>query len=120
MKKIIFLIGFFLVSSTSYAEPLLESYTARLSSEDHFNSNGERLKSVAAIIRQDRANYHKFNIRDKEDQFDSVFVDKDNRDRLEAMLNRGFISNAAKDSVINGTPVIFVKIYKNHIEVSLL
>jgi hypothetical protein len=120
MKKIIFLIGFFLVSSSGYAEPLLESYTARLSSEDHVNSNGERLESAAAIIRQDRANYHKFNIRDSEDQFDSVFADKDNRDRLEAMLKKGFISNATKDSIVNDTPVIFVKIYKNHIEVSLL
>lgn len=34
-------------------------YVAFLSAKDHYNSNGERLKSVADILRQDRANYHK-------------------------------------------------------------
>jgi hypothetical protein len=34
-------------------------YTTYLSEEDHYNSNGDRLKSVADILRQDRANYHK-------------------------------------------------------------
>lgn len=111
--------SFFLVSFSSHAEPLLESYSARLSSKDHFNTNGERLKSVAAIIRQDRANYHKFKIQDDEDQFDSLFADKDSRERLEDMLNRGFISAETKASILNSTPLIMVKIYKNHIEVYL-
>lgn len=119
MKKIIFLTSLLLVSFASYAESPVETYTARLSSEDHFNSDGERLTSVAAIIRQDRANYHKYKIRDNEDQYDSLFADKGNRARLEAMLNRGFISKATKNAILNGTPVIFVKIYKNHIDVSL-
>lgn len=35
------------------------SYVAYLSEKDHYNSNGERLKSVADILRQDRANFHK-------------------------------------------------------------
>ena len=35
----------------------VESYTARLSERDHYNSNGQRLLSAAAIIRQDRANF---------------------------------------------------------------
>ena len=34
-------------------------YTTYLSEKDHYNSNGDRLKSVADILRQDRANYHK-------------------------------------------------------------
>jgi hypothetical protein len=34
-------------------------YTAFLSERDHYNSNGERLTSVADILRQDRANYYK-------------------------------------------------------------
>jgi hypothetical protein len=34
-------------------------YTTYLSERDHYNSNGERLKSVADILRQDRANYYK-------------------------------------------------------------
>ena len=52
------------------AEPLLGIYVARLGSNDHFNSSGKRLTSVAAIIRQDRANFHKLGLRDIEDQND--------------------------------------------------
>ena len=39
-----------------------ETYTARLSPADHYNSNGVRLHSAAAIIRQDRANYYVYGI----------------------------------------------------------
>jgi hypothetical protein len=84
MKKIIFLITALLTSFSSYAEEdLVESYTARLSSRDHYNSDGQRLDSVAAIIRQDRANYHKYFLRDSEDTADTLFANKDNRARLE-------------------------------------
>jgi hypothetical protein len=119
MKKIIWLMGLLLVSPLSYAEEPLDSYTARLSSEDHFNSDGQRLKSAADIIRQDRANYHKFKIRDAEDQGDSFFNDVDSRERIPAMLKKGHIDKATQKSILNGTPVIFVNIYRNHIEVSL-
>ncbi len=34
-------------------------YAAFLSERDHYNSNGDRLTSVADILRQDRANYYK-------------------------------------------------------------
>jgi hypothetical protein len=64
-----------------------ETYYARLSGADHFNSRGQRLKSAAAIIRQDRANYHRFNVRDDEDTGDSYFSSKSNRAALERMLN---------------------------------
>jgi hypothetical protein len=51
------------------AQELMESYVAFLSEADHFNSNGERLRSAAAIIRQDRANFHRFGRRDPDDHF---------------------------------------------------
>jgi hypothetical protein len=34
------------------------SYRAKIGISDHFNSSGRRLKSLRAILRQDRANYH--------------------------------------------------------------
>ena len=34
-------------------------YATFISEKDLYNSNGDRLKSVAEILRQDRANYHK-------------------------------------------------------------
>ena len=49
---------------STHAQELIESYTALLSEADHFNSSGQRLTSAAAIIRQDRANYYRYGVRD--------------------------------------------------------
>ena len=42
------------------AESLMFDYYATLSTKDTYNSKGKPLKSVCAIVRQDRANVHKF------------------------------------------------------------
>ena len=67
----------------------MESYVAFLSEADHFNSSGERLRTAAAIIRQDRANFHRFGRRDQADESDSFFADAANREALEQMLEHG-------------------------------
>jgi hypothetical protein len=98
----------------------IESYTARLSARDHFNSNGERLRSPAAIIRQDRANFYVYGLRDDEDEPDSFFSIKANRARLEQMLENGRTTPAAAYSVVNGTPLIRVDIYGNGLTVTVI
>lgn len=94
----------------SHACDLLESYSARLGEADHFNSNGERLTSAAAIIRQDRANFYLFGIRDSEDEPDQFFASRGNRARLEWMLNHGETSSSATRRIVNGMPIIHVDI----------
>lgn len=51
-----------ILMALSFAAPITAadeiSYPAYLSRKDRFNSNGERLTSVADILRQDRANFH--------------------------------------------------------------
>jgi len=98
----------------------VESYTARLSPRDHYNSNGVRLTSAAAIIRQDRANFYVYGMRDSEDEPDSFFSDKSNRARLEQMLENGRATRDALYKVVNGTPLIRVDIYANGINVTVL
>ncbi|MCE1237777.1 MAG: hypothetical protein LWW93_15615 [Hyphomicrobiales bacterium] len=93
------------------AQQLIESYTARLSRADHFNSYGERLSSPAAIIRQDRANFHKFGVRDSEDEGDRYFSDMANRALMERLLERGRTTGAARRAIVNGTPLIRVDVY---------
>jgi hypothetical protein len=108
---------------TAHAQDLggfIESYTARLSARDHFNSNGERLRSAAAIIRQDRANFYVYGLRDSEDEPDSFFSNKGNRARLEGMLENGRTTPDAIQRIVNGTPLIRVDIYSNGISVSIL
>jgi len=98
----------------------IESYTARLSPRDHYDSNGVRLTSAAAIIRQDRANFYVYGMRDSEDEPDSFFSDKSNRARLEQMLENGRATRDALYKVVNGTPLIRVDIYANGINVTVL
>ncbi len=100
------------------AEPLVV-YTAKLGVQDHFNSKGTRLQDVAAIIRQDRANFHKFGKADKQDEWDSFFNSKKNRALLEKMLRNSKHSKRAYNKIINSTPIITVYIYDDRIEVHL-
>lgn len=89
---------------------LIASYTARLGAADHFNSNGVRLTSAAAIIRQDRANFYEFGRADPEDDSDPYFASKQNRATLERMLRNGQSSGSALAEIVNGTPLIDVRV----------
>src|SRR5580692_11223720 len=112
-----------ILSATAQAQILgeyTETYTARLSPADHYNSNGVRLHSAAAIIRQDRANYYVFGIRDSEDEPDSFFSVKSNRARMEQMLENGRATPDALDRIVNGTPLIRVDIYSTGINVTVV
>ncbi|GAA5542610.1 hypothetical protein [Brucella sp. NBRC 113783] len=119
--RAILALGALLVSSiyVGAAEKPIESYYARLSAEDHFNSAGERLTTAAAIIRQDRANFHVYGKRDREDDSDYTFSDKANRARLERMIANGHYLGGAESAVLNGTPLIYVEIYENYVAVSV-
>jgi len=101
------------VATPVRAQVLVESYTAFLSEADHFNSNGERLTSAAAIIRQDRANFHRFGRGDPGDEGDRFFASIDNRAALERMLERGRAAPGVINAIVNRTPLIRVDIYRD-------
>jgi hypothetical protein len=101
------------VVAPARAQELVETYAAYLSEADHFNSNGQRLTSAAAIIRQDRANFHRFGRGDPGDEGDRFFASMDNRAAMERMLERGRASPAAIDAIVNRTPRIRVDIYRD-------
>ena len=95
------------------AQQLIGSYIALLSEADHFNSRGQRLTSAAAIIRQNRANFHRFGIRSPEDQDDPLFANEANRAALEQMLERGRADPGIVERIVNGPPVLVrVEIFK--------
>ncbi len=96
---------------------LLASYMARLGDRDHYNSRGQRLTTPAAILRQDRANFHRFGVRDPEDQSDTLFATMEGRARMEAVLNNMVMSPETWSEIVNGTPLIMVRICQDRIEV---
>jgi hypothetical protein len=127
MKSLsLLVISALLVACFAYTAPaqnrgeFIESYNARLSARDHFNSNGERLREAAEIIRQDRANYYVYGLRDSEDQPDSFFSSQANRARLEQLLANGRTTREANYAIVNGTPLIRVDIYQNGVTVTIL
>jgi S1-C subfamily serine protease len=109
IKKLIIAIAISLVANMpirSSAQQLIGSYTALLSEADHFNSRGQRLNTAAAIIRQNRANFHRFGIRSPEDQDDPFFANEGNRAALEQMLDRGRADPGVIERIVNGPPVL--------------
>ncbi|WP_182086957.1 hypothetical protein [Aureimonas sp. ME7] len=90
---------------------LIESYVAFISRDDLYNSSGRPLTRPWQVIRQDRANYHAYGIRDRGDQGDTFFSSAVNRGELENMLARGSISRAAAARVMRGNVFVVVQIY---------
>ncbi len=108
------------LSTLGMADEFIGTYYARLGYADHYNSRGMRLYSVAAIIRQDRFNFHIRHIRDPEDTYDPYFDSKENRATMERMLRRGYISRSARRAIIDGNPIIKVDIYRRHLNIHLV
>jgi hypothetical protein len=77
------------------------------------STNGQRLTSAAAIIRQDRANYYRYGVRDPDDEGDQFFADEGNRAVLEQMLDRGRAEPGVLSRIVNGTSRIRVDIYRS-------
>ncbi|MEJ1967613.1 MAG: hypothetical protein WDN03_03095 [Rhizomicrobium sp.] len=101
------------VAPASAAE-VIDSYNAWLSPADHRNSNGERLTTAAAVIRQDRANFHKFGVRDPGDDDDTYFGDVNNRAVLERMLNDGSSDPGVLQRIVAGPCRIHVDVYRSN------
>ncbi|MBL6854269.1 MAG: hypothetical protein ISS15_14145 [Alphaproteobacteria bacterium] len=106
-------LGLSLAAAPAFADELIGSYNAFLSRADHYNSQGQRLTSAAAIIRQDRANFHKFGIQDPSDESDDYFDNVNNRALLERMLNDGRSDPAVLREIVNNNVMIHVDIYRS-------
>lgn len=118
MKKL-FLMLFVAMTMLSVESVAREVYYAKIGQNDKYNSYGDRLRSVADILRQDRANYHKFFVRDREDSGDRIFAYEGNRARIPSMLRNGYVSPAARDAIIYGNPVVRVTVDDYRMDVEL-
>ena len=99
--------------------PVLEVYTAFLGPADHFNSAGARLTQPWQVIRQDRANFHRYGIRDQGDQYDGFFASSANRSRMEQMILHGYIDPNAGWRIVNQNVWITVEVYANSVSVNV-
>lgn len=106
------------------AQPLC-SYRAKISDNDKKNSAGTSLTSagvskasLGAIIRQDRANYHQFKVRDVEDEGDCLFSDKQMRAKIDSMISSSLIDPKVIESIVVKNPVVTVAVYEDKLVIS--
>lgn len=99
--------------SSAVAQDITASYVAHLRARDHFASDGVRLTTVADILRQDRANYHKFGKQDADDESDDYFSTARARESFERLVRNGEIQPNVRRAILNGTPRVIVTVYRD-------
>ena len=93
------------------AEQMVGQYTAFIGQDDLYNSKGKRLTEPWQILRQDRANYHRFGVSQPGDEWDPYFRNADNRSAMERMVMNGRLDPRAVRTVVNGGAMVVVRIY---------
>ena len=110
--NVVALLGLSIISSSG--QDYSAYYVARLSAQDHASSSGTKLSDVASILRQDRANYHKFKKRDADDQTDDFFSSAKNRELIEGYFKNTYsgspMSAKDKQAILSGTPLVRVSL----------
>ncbi len=93
------------------ADDLIGAYVAFIGKRDLTNSKGARLREPWQILRQDRANYHRFGISQPGDEWDPFFGSIDNRAIMEQMVMNGQIDPRAARDLVDGGALVFVRIF---------
>jgi len=71
------------------ASDVLGSYYAAFGPQDYWNSSGKPLTDFVAVLQQDRANFHRFNNRDRYDDDDPFFSNREMRAAIPALFAAG-------------------------------
>jgi hypothetical protein len=96
-----------------HADQLIDEYNAYIGEADLFNSTGERLTQPWQIIRQDRANFYKYQVSKPGDESDQFFDSVANRAKAERMIRDGAMSPEARQLLLNGNCMINVKVWES-------
>ena len=90
-------------------------YSARISNHDKVSSKNTPIAKASDILRQDRANYHRFKKRDNEDQNDT---------RLNTSAKRAAatfsMSSSTENAITSGNPLVSVKYQNGSFQVSVV
>jgi len=69
-----------LFGTTAAAQEVVGAYVAYIGRDDLYNSNGDRITRLWKILRQDRANFHRYRIAQRGDEWDQFFGSIENRE----------------------------------------
>ena len=113
----ILLAGFAGFAVPASAQQAVGSYCTSITQNDKSASDGYRLTDAGSILRQDRANFHKFRDPDRGDEPDRTFTTAKARASIPAMLSAGDTDRATLRDIVRGNPKICVDIYRHSIYV---
>ena len=111
MKRLVLALALILVAPIAYAQQLMGSYNAYIGNQDLYNSNGVRLMEPWQVLRQERANYHRFGISQYGDEWDPFFGNINNRAVLEQMVRNSYIAPNVRSMILQGGARIHVQVY---------
>ncbi|MEO0544588.1 MAG: hypothetical protein AAFY99_12290 [Pseudomonadota bacterium] len=87
----------------AFADEVIAEYLTWLDAKDTVSSSGAKLTSFGAILAQDRANYHRFGIRQELDTGDPIFDDRNMRAKMPALYEGGrTVEKYIRDDVTSG------------------
>jgi hypothetical protein len=114
MKRLALTLALCLIAPLAQAQSAMASYTAYIGNQDLYNSNGLRLSEPWQVLRQDRANYHRFNVRQAGDDWDPLFSNANNRALLEQAIQNSYISPEFRSMIMSGGATVHVDVYGNN------
>lgn len=98
------------LAAPAAAQSVIGGYQAVIGTADLYNSKGVALSAPWQVIRQDRANFHRFGIQQPGDQWDGWFGSAENRAALERWVMNGAMDPAARARIMAGGATIQVDI----------
>ena len=112
---VVAILATFAVTATSVAQPLADQplayYEAYIGVDDLYNSRGVRLSSAQQVLRQDRANVHKFGIWQAGDQLDPIFDTYENRDVMTRVMERNGLDPQVARAIMRGDVMVYVEVW---------
>ena len=112
MKRFLFLLALVFSTSAAHSDEEIASYLTWLGPKDMQTSHGVKLQSFGDILAQDRANYHRFGVRDQLDTSDPIFGNREMRSKLPAFFKAGRqVEKYIRDNVLSGKGhYVFVRV----------
>ena len=119
LKSIVFaaLFGAALFTTSTQASAGYDEYCTYISQNDKVASDGYKLSDPASILRQDRANFHKFKRRDRDDGSDRTFTSANARARIPALLDKANNDPAVLNAIVRRNIHVCVEVWSDMIVV---
>lgn len=121
LARLVLAVALLLAGSATLAQAQqFDSYCAQISEQDKVASDGYPLTDAGSILRQDRANYHRFGKADDLDQTDLTFASSQARAAIPAMLDAGATDPSVLKAIVNDYPFVCMDVFAKSIDAYIL